>query len=242
MKKTVKKIIAAFGIVACLILIIGASLVAKLYFEIGKMSSLETGEIVEGVFAVQDTYVNMFLIKAGDRYIAVDAGNKPENIKQGLDALKIDPQDIMAVFLTHSDSDHIAGLSLFKNAVIYLPKAEEQMINGQTSRFLFMKNKLRHKYELFEDNAQLNISGVTIKGISTPGHTPGAMCYIVNDIFLFTGDSMSLKKGKVNLFNNLFNMDSKTQQISQKRVSGLPGVKYIFTAHYGYTDHYQDAF
>jgi hypothetical protein len=31
-----------------------------------------------------------------------------------------------AVFLTHSDVDHIAACSLFENAVIYLSKAEEQ--------------------------------------------------------------------------------------------------------------------
>lgn len=116
------------------------------------------------------------------------------------------------------------------------------MINGQTSRFLFLKNKLAYTYELLEDNQILDIAGLKVKGILTPGHTPGSMCYLVNDTWLFTGDSMSLVNGKVSEFNDLFNMDSETQRRSLRKLADLPAVKYIFTAHYGLTDDYQNAF
>lgn len=206
------------------------------------MSPVTTQEITKNIYAVQDRYVTLFLIKTGTQYIAIDAGIHSEKVHQELKKLAIDPQDIMAVFLTHSDSDHTGGLDLFKNAVIYLPAKEEQMINGQTFRLLFLKNRFNHRYTTLEDNQTIYISGLTIKGISTPGHTPGSMCYRVNDAYLFTGDTMSLENGKVKLFNAIFNMDSQIQQISHKKLADIPGIEAIFTAHYGFTNKVQTAF
>ncbi|MBU2631104.1 MAG: MBL fold metallo-hydrolase, partial [Proteobacteria bacterium] len=178
----------------------------------------------------------------GSSYIAVDAGNTADHIQHELQVLGIDPKTVTSVFLTHSDADHTGALELFYNAVIYLSKAEEQMINGQTHRFLFLKNKFKGKYELLEDNQLLNLSGLRVKAISTPGHTPGSMCFLINDTFLFTGDSMGLKNGKTTEFNDLFNMDTQTQKISLKKLADLPAAAYIFTAHYGFTVQGQDPF
>lgn len=242
MKKPVKRILIAFSVAIGLLLLLCGIFIVKIYSETGKMSPMETQKVIGEVYAIQDSFVNMFLIKSGGKYVAIDAGNNAEHIRQELNTLQIDPQNVVAVFLTHSDSDHRAALSLFHNAVIYLSKAEEQMINGQTSRIFFVKNRLKYEYELLEDNQILDISGLKIRGILTPGHSPGSMCYLVNDTYLFTGDSMSLKDGKVNEFNHFFNMDSETQRISLRELADLPGVKYIFTAHYGFTDNYQNAF
>jgi len=44
----------------------------------------------------------------------------------------------MAVLLTHSDSDHAVGISLFEKAMIYLPEDEEQVINGETGRLCLL--------------------------------------------------------------------------------------------------------
>lgn len=88
----------------------------------------------------------------------------------------------------------------------------------------------------------VDIAGVKTKGILTPGHTPGAMCYLVNGRFLFTGDTMSLKDGRAGLFNDLFNMDSEQQKISLHKLKNVPEVKTIFSAHYGLTDNPKRAF
>ena len=158
-----------------------------------------------------------------------------------MEKLNIDHQKVVAVFLTHSHADHVGALELFKNATIYISREEEQMINRQTSRFSIFKNKLNYDYELVEDNQIINISDLKIKGILTPGHTPGSMCYLINDKYLFTGDTMSLKSGNVDVFNDFFNMDTITQRKSLKKLTGFPEVKYIFTAHYGFTDNYKKA-
>lgn len=248
MKKTVKRILIGLSIGLLILLLVVSmfnikSETDKIKFnsETDKMTPMETQEIVEGVYSIKDSYVNLFLIKSGDKYIAIDAGNNLESVKQEMEKLNIDHQKVVAVFLTHSHADHVGALELFKNATIYISKEEEQMINRQTSRFSIFKNKLNYDYELVEDNQIINISDLKIKGILTPGHTPGSMCYLINDKYLFTGDTMSLKSGNVDVFNDFFNMDTKTQRKSLKKLTGFPEVKYIFTAHYGFTDNYKKA-
>jgi len=75
-----------------------------------------------------------------------------------------------------------------------------------------------------------------VRGIATPGHTPGAMSYIIDGAYLFVGDTMSLKNGKADLFNEFFNMDSATEGGSIRKLAALKNPKFVFTAHYGYTD------
>ena len=235
MNKNKKRIGSVVGAGLGLLLLLGGAYFVKFYLEIRKMTPVETKEIVDGIYAIQDGYVNLFIIKAGESYIAMDSGNHADHVQRELNRMNIDPKKVAAVFLTHSDVDHAAGLSLFRNAVIFISKQEEQMIDGRTTRFLVLKNKINHPYELLEDNQVLTISDLSIKGIPTPGHTPGSMSYLINDIWLFTGDSMSLKEGKVLAFNDVFNMDSKTQETSLNMLSHVAGVSYIFTAHYGFT-------
>lgn len=113
----------------------------------------------------------------------------------------LEPDKVKAILLTHTDGDHVAGISLFKNAGIYLSRQEEQLLNGKKSRFFVFGNKIdTDKYNLVEDQQIMNIEGIKIQGFLTPGHTPGSMCYLVNDTILFTGDALKLNQGKIEKF------------------------------------------
>jgi glyoxylase-like metal-dependent hydrolase (beta-lactamase superfamily II) len=236
MKKTIKRILLGIGIIIVLMIIFFVGYGIKAKSEIKTLNPVETGKIVENVFAIKDSFSNVYLIKDSLNYIAIDAGNKIEVIIEELKELNINPDMVSAVLLTHSDGDHVAAISVFKNAEVYLSKQEEQLINGETSRFLFFGNSIDVKeYSLIEDQQIFNVGNINIKGFLNPGHTPGSMSFLINDKYLFTGDALSLKDGKIEKFNEFFNMDTEDAIESMDIITHIPEAEYIFTAHHGYT-------
>jgi len=207
------------------------------------MKSVKTREIINNIYTINDKFVSCYFIKTGLGFVAIDSGSNAANVATEIRKLNIDPTTIEAVFLTHTDADHTGGLVLFPNAKVYISDKEEQMINGKTRRALLFKNSLRTTgYHLLADNQSIEVSGTKIKGILTPGHTPGSMSYIVNDVYIFTGDTLTLQNGNVGVFNRLINMNTKSQKDSITKISRLTDLKYIFTAHSGYTDNFKEAF
>ena len=213
-------------------------------YKIDRMTPVPTCQIKDSVYAVKDgTYANMFLIKGNDGFLAIDCGENPTNVQKEINSLGIKTSEIKAVFLTHTDRDHIGALELFPQAKIYISKEEEKMIDGSTVRsFLFMKNKLRYLYETIEDRETIEVLGIEIKGILTKGHTLGSMCFLINNKHLFTGDVISIKNGKITDENEFFHMDKNENKEAVKKLALLEGVEGIFTSHYGYTDDFQKAF
>ncbi|MDR0313892.1 MAG: MBL fold metallo-hydrolase [Treponema sp.] len=207
------------------------------------MKPIKTSVVLPNIFAVSTKFVNFFLVKINAQYIAFDTGTSQEIALQELIRLNIKPEDIVDVFLTHSDSDHIGGIGLFRNAKIFIPKQEEQMFNGSTKRTAFTKNRFNYSYKTLNDGETVDIDGASIKCIVTPGHTKGSACYILNGKYLFSGDNFSLKDGKAQTFTALFNMDGKEQKKSIINIiSRLQNIEAVFTGHHGYTEKFTEAF
>lgn len=243
MKKTMIRIITGVGIIIALLVIVSIIFMTIFISETKKMSPLPTRLVTDGIYAINNKFVNLFLIQNNrNTYIAIDAGSDKKMVAQELKKINIKPEKIIAVFLTHSDQDHVAGLSLFSHAKVYLSQDEIQLLNGKKHRGFIFNNKIDTSYETLKDKQIIKVGKITIKTILTPGHTPGSMCYLVNDKYLFTGDTLSLKNGQVELFNKFFNMDTNMEKLSIKKISNLQNVQYIFTAHYGYTVDYKKAF
>jgi hydroxyacylglutathione hydrolase len=242
MKKIVKRISIGIGILVIILVIVGGGFYFKMKSELKKMNVVATKEVVHNIYAVNDSFVNMFLVKDSNNYVAIDAGNDIKVIAKELKKLNIDPEKITAVLLTHTDGDHVAALKLFSNAKVYLSKEEEQMINGKTARMLERHNQIDTKvYTLLDDQQNIQIGNIHIKCILTPGHTPGSMSYLINGKYLFVGDAFGLKDGKVDKPNQIFTKDMETAIKSFSKIKNLPGTEYIFTGHTGYTNDYKNA-
>ena len=242
MNKVLKSVLIGLAVIITITLIVMGGFYFKMKSELKKMTVIETKEVVQNVYAIKDSFVNMFLVKDSDNYVAIDAGNDVKVIKEELNKLNINTAKVVAVFLTHTDGDHVAALSLFKNATVYMSKDEEQMINGKTAKMMDFHNKiLVTKYTLLDDQQTITIGNLKIKGIATPGHTPGSMSYLVNDKYLFVGDAFGIKNGKVDKPNEFFSKDMKAAIKSFDKIKNLPDAEYIFTAHTGYSDNYKNA-
>jgi len=238
MSKKTRNILLIIGGIILLVLVVLVAL-SVLYLngmnaELAKMSPLDTQEVIPGVYTVRDTYVNLYVVRCSDELIAIDAGIDGGRVAAGLKHLGLNPGDVAALFLTHTDTDHVGAVELFENAPVYIGQDEEQMVTGQTKRVYVFSNPPLREHTTLADGERLQVAGCTVTAIAAPGHTPGSMVYLVSPGYLFTGDALSLKDGKVAPFNDFFNMDTPRQRESLANLVHLTDVTYVFSAHYGY--------
>ena len=211
------------------------------------LEPIPTRAITDDVYAVLTGPANFFLIRGDSGYIAIDAGANKEEATEGLSRLGIDPSRIVAIFLTHSDSDHTAAISLFPNARLYLSEQEVQMIDGTTDRTNALFRVLSrvaglhlpdpgfpYEYQTLVHNDKKEIDGVFVQSILTPGHTPGSMSFLVNERYLFTGDAMSLRDGRAGRMPHLLDMNNQQAIESISKIATI-SAQYIFTSHHGYS-------
>jgi glyoxylase-like metal-dependent hydrolase (beta-lactamase superfamily II) len=229
------------GIVALLVIVVGWFLY-KFSSETSKMTPVSTGPVSDNVIAVKDEFANMYLIKDSTNYIAIDAGKDLNVIESELKKLNINPEMITAVFLTHTDMDHVAALPLFKNAKLYLAREEVKMLNGEKQKIPGYNNSIsRSDYLLLDDQQTVNIGNTKVLGILTEGHTSGSMCFQINDKFLFTGDILSLHNDKLGESVKFFDLDHEMTTKSISKITNLQNVEYILTSHWGVSKDYKNA-
>ncbi len=230
-----KKVIKILGAVLIVGLIWFGSLVYKIIKEQNNMKPSETGVYNEEVIILRDTYVNMFLVRGEEGYVAIDGGNSIEGIEKALKEVGVKKEEIKNIVLTHSDMDHVKAIKIFKDVNIYLPQDEEIMVTGEKARlFGIVKNKIDGRYELIRSKNTIEIDGLNFYPITISGHTPGSTAYIVNDKYLFTGDILSLDGNKVKYFTKLFNMNTEENKRNYPKIREYTNYEVIFTGHHGY--------
>lgn len=193
-----------------------------------------TGKVTSEIFVVSGKMVNFYLVQGPEGILAVDSGPSRPDARGQLGILGIDPSQVVAVFLTHSDYDHTGGLALFPQARLYLGQGEEPLVTGKVRRMFGRFNKpLDRPYSLLADGQTVTEAGLTIQAIATPGHTPGSTSYRVNEKWLFTGDTVRLAKGHVIPFIGFINMNTRIQVQSIRKLAQLDGIELLCTAHHG---------
>ena len=203
----------------------------------GLMHPALTGQVVDKVYAATTGSVSMFLYVEGEHVVAIDAAANADALRVELERLPIAPESVTHLFLTHSDTDHTGGLELFPNAQLYLSQDEEQMIDGRRARMLWVYHnpRLERPYTLLDDGDRVTVGPIVVQAIATPGHTPGAMSFLINGYALFTGDTIALRKGVVRPFLRLINVDTAREKESIRALARLEGVGLLCTAHTGCT-------
>ncbi len=202
-----------------------------------------TESVNENITRINLKFVSMYVVNDNSNTICVDTGLNTEGVKEAFDKLKINPEDIEAVFLTHSDGDHTGGISAFPGAKVFISSEEEQMINGKTARFLKLIHNKKPPCELtfLKDGDDLNVGNISLKCISTPGHTPGSMSFLINDKYLFVGDILNIKNGRVVMDRSFLQMNKEMQKNSIKKLAKLEGIDFLLTAHTGFTNNFENA-
>ena len=85
---------------------------------------------------------------------------------------------------------------LFKNATIYLSEIENRYLTGEVRRrvsfhlYKLPMVKTDNKKVLLQDGQVLQFGDIKVEAILCPGHTFGHMVYLVDDEYLFAGDTI----------------------------------------------------
>jgi len=158
---------------------------------------------------------NAYLITDGDRAILVDAGRnkKLKKLKFVLTKLKLQPEDVKLIILTHTHYDHVGSLKRFQDftkAKILVHEAEAHNLRQGYKQFprgtmLLSKvmswlgrtflNRIAH-FDAVEpdiiirDNFDLREFGFKGYVMHTPGHTNGSVCVIINNKHALVGDTL----------------------------------------------------
>ncbi len=197
----------------------------------------ETGKVATELYAVSDKLVSMFVLKTGDDLIGFDAGNDLQNTEAGFKNLGLDPLRVKAVFLTHSDGDHVRALPLFKNATVFLPEKEEPLVTGTAKRKFLIFERVNtlpvSRYTLIADGTEINFGGSTVKAYLTPGHTIGSTSYLINGKYLVVGDLALVEQGKLVPMPKPPSENMEVLKASLAKINQIPGVEIILTAHTG---------
>ena len=104
---------------------------------------------------------------------------------------------VKAVLLTHGHFDHIMGLDRFLEEFpvpVYACAAEKELLESaqlNSSSGMLGQPYTFHGAQYVKDGDLLEIAGMKIQVIQTPGHTIGGCCYyIADEQTLFSGDTL----------------------------------------------------
>lgn len=119
--------------------------------------------------------------------ILVDPGAEGYKIKQ-----RVGNRHVAAVLLTHGHFDHTGALTYFKDAPIYIHQKDAPMLkDARLSAGDLMEDHDRRPKatDYYDDGDVVEIAGLKLDVLSTPGHTMGSVC-LKNGNRMLTGDTL----------------------------------------------------
>ena len=135
-----------------------------------------------------------FLINEDTKEVLIiDPADRAQKIIEWINSEGLKP---VAILLTHGHFDHIMGMAGVKNEYhipVYASKDEvEVLANPQLNVSTMMGAYISLTAdELFADGDVLELAGMKLKVISTPGHTIGSVCfYMEEEKVLISGDTL----------------------------------------------------
>ena len=164
---------------------------------------LNTGWIDEHVACVREWIANIFFYTRNGTTIMIDAGYNYERLAEKMAWLDVDPATITHVLITHQDTDHVGALErdgshLLDAATLYIGRIEDRYLTGEAKRkvifglYTLPQVTIDNEKVLLDDGDVFWIGDIKVEAILVPGHTWGHMVYLVDDAYLFTGDTIWL--------------------------------------------------
>lgn len=218
---------------------------------------MNTGWIDENVACVREWVANIFFYRKGDTVIMIDAGYNYDRLEEKMGWLSIKPGDINHILVTHQDTDHVGALEedsdkLFENAKVYIGEIENRYLIGEVRRkviyhlYKLPQVTINNEKVLLNDEDVFYINDIKIECFLVSGHSWGHMVYLIDDKYLFTGDTIWLgADGGYSFISTLAennklavkSLNELKNKLEKRNIHPL-----IITGHTGWTDNFEFAF
>ena len=162
--------------------------------------------------------------EASSKCLIIDPGYEAGRILSVLQQKQLEPE---AILLTHGHFDHVGAvqdLAAETDCDVYIAEADLSLPHMITNGKLYYT----HTYPA---SGTLNLAGLAIRVLPTPGHTPGSVCLLVEDT-MFSGDTLFQGScGRTDLPGGSWEQIAA----SLKTLAALPGDYRVLPGHGGET-------
>lgn len=174
-----------------------------------------TGEIASSIHS--------FLIEKDGKKGLFDTGlGQGGRLWEHLKTLKVNPEEIDFIFLTHMHGDHIGGMldgenKVFPNAQIFVSQPEYNFwIQNKESQAFKVLEKYENQLHKFDYSKNLPLG---VKPIEAHGHTPGHSVFEIGKMLiigdLMHGMELQLKDPSLNAS---YDMDKEKSILARKKI------------------------
>jgi hydroxyacylglutathione hydrolase len=143
------------------------------------------------MFTVGPLQENCFLVRrdGADRALLIDPGEEAGRLQAAMGELGVTPE---AILLTHTHFDHIGAVAPIARATgvpVYCPREELAVLEDPGAFFPPMFGPVEgwKADHAVDGGDRLQLAGFDVEVISTPGHSPGHVTYVIEQA-LFSGD------------------------------------------------------
>jgi hydroxyacylglutathione hydrolase len=191
------------------------------------------------MFTVGQVAENCFVFRkdGSDRAIVIDPGDEADRILKSIDELGL---TVEAILLTHTHFDHIGAVAPVAKATgapVWCPEIETQVLADINSYVPWPGFGPFESYEAdhtVSGGEKLELAGMEIDVIFTPGHSPGHVTYSIPDEqAIFSGDV--LFQGSVGRTDLPFGDWPTLLESIRNLIDALPPETTVYPGHMGVT-------
>ena len=182
-----------------------------------KIDSIQVGPIMTNCYLLCDDAAGVCCV--------IDPGDEPARVEQ---MVQRSGCELRYILLTHGHFDHCTGVAgmLERHPELPVYICEKDVTDGVGSEMQFARLPEKNQ-RYYKDGDTLTLGALTISVLETPGHTPGSVCLLCENV-LFSGDTLFAGSyGRTDFLGG----SSRDMAASLKRLSKLPPETRVLPGH-----------